>query len=738
MNDPVNHEPLSPASIAAQALRRLRLRRTRDIPVFRQLNSLECGATCLAMVLAYHGRHVRSEQLAKQLGVTRDGATANAIIDVARTHGLVTRAVRVDLDALPHLTSGAILHWDFNHFVVFERAWRDAVQIVDPAAGRRRLSLKQFSRSFTGVAVLCTPGEQFQPTVLEPKRLGRWLYSLVRGADFNRALTLSVILQLFALAAPLLTAAVVDNVVPHADLHLAKLLAIALGASVTFFFFSSLTRASLLLQLRTRIDAEMSMRFFEHLVSLPYEFFQRRASGDLFNRLATNTAVRQFLTSSVLSTVLDGGIALLSLVLLIALDLQLGACTLALGVLHGLIFVAVRARLSRLMAEDLRAQASCRGCEIDILQGIADLKTLGAEPNAIGLWSNFFVDTLNTALVRGRLMVFVDSLLASLRLGGPMAMLLIGTYFVLEGSLTLGSLLALNALATSFLISAGAVAGTLAQVQMLDAYLEQLSEVFSQRREVELANPTLPPPLTGAIGIEGIGFRFGSRSRDILKNVSLQIEPREFVAIVGPSGSGKSTLAHLLVGLYQPTEGRIVYDGMDLRSFDPRGLRRMLGIVLQKPHLFNTTVRGNIALATPDTSFEAIVDAAKAASIHDDIMAMPMQYDTILREDGSMLSGGQRQRLALARALVHKPAVVLLDEATSALDSVTETRVQASLESMRCTRILIAHRLSTVVRADRILVLEGGEIVEQGTHAELLAAAGAYHRLLQAQLREPC
>jgi ATP-binding cassette subfamily B protein len=723
------------SGFAAAALERLRLVGSRKkIPVIHQLSQLDCGVASLAMVLSYHGRHTRIEELRDLIGVDRDGANAYAILAAARHHGLRARGVKIDVEDLVHLDEATILHWEFNHFLVFERIAGEFVHLIDPASGRRRVPIAQFRRAFTGVALVFEPSETFEPLAARAKPLARHFGIVVRGGQFARMITLSLALQLFALVAPVVTGAIVDSVVPRGDVHLLGVLGVGLAATVTFYFVASLTRSTLLLHLRTRLDATMSMAFVEHLVSLPFVFFQRRSAGDLLMRLNSNSTIREILTSGLLSAILDGGIAVVYLVGLVALSPSLGALCFILGVLQLAIFWSSRTRQKELMADDLRVQSKSRAYEIEVLNGIETLKAIGSEPNAVQHWSNLFVDTLNTSLSRGRLAALVESALASLRLGAPIAVLVLGAARVLSGELSLGSMLALDALAIGFLAPLGTLVGTASQLQILGTYLDRLDDVFDTEPEADFERLVDVSSLSGAIRLEDVSFRYGERSPLVVRDVSLDIQAGQFIAIVGPSGSGKSTLATLLVALYAPTSGRVLYDGRDLASLNPRAVRRKMGIVVQKPYLFASSVRSNIALADPALPLDTIMEAAKAASVHDEIMAMPMQYETLVRDGGSALSGGQRQRLALARALAHKPSIMLLDEATSSLDAVTEARVQATLETMRCTRIVIAHRLSTIMAADVILMMKDGRIVEQGTHPELVARRGAYFDLVNAQI----
>jgi ABC-type bacteriocin/lantibiotic exporter with double-glycine peptidase domain len=723
---------------ATAALARLRLALPRrKIPLINQVSQVDCGVASLAMVLAYHGRHVRREELRDLVGIDRDGANAYAILAAARQHGLRARGLKIEVEDLVHLDPATILHWEFNHFLVFERIQGGWVYLVDPASGRRRVGLAQFRRAFTGIALVFEPSETFERTAARPKRIAHHLRDVLSGGQFARVLSLSLALQAFALVTPVITGAIVDSVVPRGDLHLLTALGLGLACTAVFHFIATMTRGALLLHLRTRLDAAMSMSFVEHLVSLPYVFFQRRSAGDLLMRLNSNSTIRELLTSGLLSTLLDGGTSILYFVGLIALSPSLAAMSLAFGVLEIAVFSASRSRRGELMADDLRIQAKSRAYEIEMLNGIETLKAMGVETSAVQHWSNLFVDTLNASLARGRLAAVVDSLLATLRLAAPVVVLVLGAVRVLDGELSVGSMLALDALAVGFLTPLATLVTTASQLQILGTFLERLDDVFDTDPEAGPEQRTGGPSLSGAIKLEDVSFGYGERSRLVVRDVSVTIEPGQFIAIVGPSGSGKSTLASLLVALYTPTRGRVLFDGRDLVSFNPREVRRQVGVVVQKPYLFASSVRANIALADEALPLDTVMEAAQAAGIHEEIMAMPMQYETLVSDGGSALSGGQRQRLALARALVHKPAIILLDEATSSLDAIAEARVQATLEKMHCTRIVIAHRLSTVQAADVILMLKDGSIVERGTHAELIARGGAYYELVNAQLGRP-
>jgi ATP-binding cassette, subfamily B, bacterial len=728
---------LKPRRGAGNVPRASRFRGKQTIPFIRQTTRADCGAASMTMVLASYGKEVPLREVREVMGVARDGADARQLLAAADWYGLRARAVRVaEIEQLESLPSRTILHWQFHHFVVLERTTGEGAWIVDPAAGRRLVPWTELRSAFTGIAVTLEPAPGFTQEERRQGGVMRYVRQLLRESPtLARVLAISLLLQLLALALPLLTGILVDRVVPRGDTGLLGILAAGLAGIVAFHFLATWIRARLLLRLQVQLDSRMTLDFLDHLVDLPYSFFQQRAAGDLIARLNSHARMHEMLTGDALSGALDGMLVSLYLVILFAVHPVLGAIVLALGALRVLVFLALRWRHRELASRSLQTETASRGYQSELLGGIETLKSLGAERRAVEHWSNLFADELNVVLQRGRLNAMFDSLLSALATASPFVVLAYGALEVIRGELTLGTMLAVSALAAGFFAPLSTLVTTALQMQMLKSHFERVDDVLESPPEQPRGAVLARPRLEGRITLDRVSFRYSAAAPLVVDDVSLDIAGGSFVALVGPSGAGKTTLAHLLAGLYRPTSGRILYDGMDLTELDLRAVRGQLGIVNQQPSLFTGSIAANLALADPSLPRSQLIEAARLAHIHDDIANMPLGYDTLLGDGGFAMSGGQQQRIALARALVHRPAILLLDEATSSLDTATERRIQDELARLRCTRIVIAHRLSTVRAADTILVMERGAVVERGTHDELMRRRGTYEELVAVQMQ---
>lgn len=709
----------------------------RRVPELLQMNAVECGAACLAMILSYYGRKTSVAEIYKSTSLGRDGLSALSMVQTARRYGLKVRTISLEIENFRYVSLPAIVYWEFHHFLVIERWTPSFVDVVDPAGGRRRLTAQEFDEGFTGVAMMFEPGMDFDTRAPRPSlSLHAYLVQYLKQSPFVfvQIILVSLLLQAFGLVIPLVTKVIIDQVIPHRIISFLPLLALGLPLILLSQLVTMLIRSSLLIYLQARIDASLTSNFFEHLLKLPLRFFQQRSSGDILTRVASNTTVRNLLSSQLISTLLDGSMVILYLGILLSQALVFGTIALLIGLLQVLLLLGTRAPVRRLARRELDAVGEAQGYVTEMLTGIEALKAGGAEQKAFQRWSNFFVKQLNASVRLNYVTNFIGTFTSMLNILAPLALLWVGTDQVLHGTMQIGSMLALNVLVGEFLTPLGSLAGSGQLLQVARSHIERLADVLEAEPEQHLQQVRQPPRLRGQITLKQVSFRYDPDSPHVLRNISLQIEAGQKVAIVGRTGSGKSTLGKLLLGLCVPTAGEILYDNLPLQTLDFQSVRAQLGVVMQDMHTFSGSIRENITFNHPDIPMEQVIKAAQIAALHDDVLKMPMGYETFIAEGGNALSGGQRQRLALACALAHEPAILLLDEATSALDVVTERLIEQNLRNLRCTQIIIAHRLSTIRGADRILVLDEGQVVESGTHQELLARNGYYASLIRNQL----
>lgn len=712
------------------------------VPVVLQMTPHECGAACLAMVVSYHGRETTLSECRRYLRSGRDGLTARTIAQAARDLGLRVRALSMEPEALAQVRGPVIAHWNFDHFLVVERWTPQRVDVVDPAVGRQRLTPEEFNAGFTGVALLMEPGADFKPGRAQGKLtwhsyLKQLLQKQGTTSMLAQILGTSALLQLLGLVFPLFTLVLVDWILPQQDVSALKILALGMVVLVVSQVLFSYLRSALALYLETRLDVEVMFGFFEHMLRLPFRFFQERTSGDLLMRLGSISIIREELTGQTVAALLDAALVVVYLVILLVWQPVFGLIVLLFGAVQIALMLGSTRRLYELTERDIAAQAESQSYLVEALSGIATLKVAAAEERALSHWSNLFFKQLNVSLKRSHLGMLVDTGREALDALAPVILLWIGALWVLQDAMSLGTMLAVSTLAMSFLAPLASLVSTAQQVHLVGAHLERIADVFETEPEQDVHAVQTAPQLTGHIEVRNASFRYHPNAPWAVRHCSVTIEPGQKIAIVGRSGSGKSTLAMLLLGLYPLDEGEIRYDGIPLSELNYRSVRSQIGVVLQEPTLFSGSIRRNIASHDPTVALDDIVEAAELAAIHEEIAELPMGYETVIAQGGVDLAGGQRQRIALARALVNRPPILILDEATSHLDAMTESIVDQNLSDLQCTRIVVAHRLSTIRNADLILVLEEGVIVERGDHEHLLALGGVYAALVHEQESTP-
>ncbi|MBS0314324.1 MAG: peptidase domain-containing ABC transporter [Proteobacteria bacterium] len=672
------------------------------VPLMLQTEAAECGLACLAMVAGYHGAVTDLQSLRREHAVSLRGSTLKSLIDVADTMRLAARPLRVELSALTQLRLPAIVHYDFNHFVVLTAVRRDRVELNDPARGARTLSLDEFSKHFTGVALELTP----TPAFVRERRVERFsivaVFAQARGlrAALARLVALALAVEVFALAMPWLTQLTVDEVLVSSDRDLMTVLALGFALLVLIQTAIGALRGWLLLHLTNTLSLQVLTQLFSHLLRLPLGFFEKRHVGDLLSRFASMDAIQRTLTGSSLEVLIDGVLAIGMFIVMGIYSLRLTFVVLLVAACYALLRWALFRPLRDAVHEQLIFTAQQQTQFIESLRGIQTIKLYMGESDRLARWQNAVVDTLN-ASIRAQTLALTYRM-ASFALFGLENVLIfwLGAREVMDGGFSIGMLLAFVAYKLVFTSRLANLIDKFTEFKLLDLHGERVADVAlaSVERRGEAAAPDLA---RATWVIENLGFRYGPHDPFIFRNVSFTIEPGESVALTGRSGVGKTTLAKVVLGLLPATEGRVLIDGLDIRDIDPATLRAQIGAVMQEDYVFAGTISDNVSLFDAEVDAARVNEALVTAALAEEVARMPMGVETLVSNAGSALSGGQRQRLLLARALYRRPRFLLLDEATSALDDEREQAVNQAVRDLGTTTLIIAHRASTVAMAGK-------------------------------------
>jgi ATP-binding cassette subfamily B protein len=718
-------------------------------PFYAQQSASDCGAACLVMIARYWGKRTSVNRLRDIANVDRNGASLRGISTAAESIGFSTRPVKASLDQLANQRLPAIVHWEGKHFVVVYAVQRgafsqtiDRVIVADPAIGQRSLTPAEFKAAWTGYALLLEPTALLKNT--KEKEHSFWQFLELVSPHWLVLLEVfvaSLLIQVFALVTPILTQLLLDRVVvQRSEL---TLMVVGWGLLMFGMFRVAMTglRQYLLDHTANRIDLAMIVGFIQYTFRLPLQFFESRFVGDIIARVQENHKIQRFLTGEALSIFLD----LLTVFVYVALMSWYSwkLTLLVMLIIPPFVLLALIATpfLQRVSREIFNAIANESSYLIQSLTGIRTIKSMAVEQSVRWHWEELlhqFVKTnFSGQVISNQLQIFSDSI-ETLTTGG---LLWYGGWLVIHNELTIGQLVAFSMLMNNIIRPFQRLTGLWHQLQEVVIAIERINDVLEAKPEEELQEQPRQslPTLRGQVRFEQVTFRYHPESEtNVLENLSFEIQPRQTVAIVGRSGSGKTTIAKLILGLYLPTNGRILIDGHDITSLSLRSLREQVGVVDQDTFLFGGTIRENIALAHPHAKLDEIMTAAEQAGADLFIKQLPMGYETQIGEGGGLLSGGQRQRLAIARALLGEPRLLIFDEATSHLDAESERIIQTNLNTIARDRttIIIAHRLSTIRQADLILVLDRGVLVESGSHATLMAKRGHYFYLNQQQFAE--
>lgn len=685
-----------------------RLTARHRVPLILQAEAAECGLVCLNMIALFYGDKTSLAQLRGRYAVSMRGASLKSLMDIASAMQLSPRALKLEMDDLHKLQCPAILHWDMQHFVVLCAVNGNRVIIHDPAVGRRKLSLNETSDHFTGIALEVQPAQDFAPVAAGPRLTLFHFWERITGLKRSLLIlfTLSALLQLAAIASPYYIQTVIDEVLLSDNRDLLLTLAMGFALLLLMELILTIMRRSLILAVSTRLQLQLSVNVFRHLLRLPMDYFCKRHTGDLVSRFSSLVQIREFVTVGLVTALLDGLMAIMTLAVMCLNSPLLAVVTIASLTLYLIIRLTMLPWVKTETTERIAIAASEQSHFIETLRAIQPIRLYQQDGRRQGQWQNHLVETLNRDLRLGKLDIGAGA--ANLLLFGleHIIVIYLAATLVMENQFTIGMLYAFTAYKTRFSTSVDSLITRLIEFRMLRIHLDRLADI--------VLTPALPQPNTACMAVtpdirqscltvDNLAYRYGELEPCVFTHISLQVSPGSTVAIIGASGSGKSTFLKCLIGLLEPCDGAVYFAGHQVTAAWP--YRHLFASVMQDDTCMNGTLMQNIACFEEPIDTDKMVQAASIACLHDDIMRMPMQYQTLIGDMGSALSGGQRQRLLLARALYREPAVLFLDEASSQLDVANETNINRHLSSLAITRIVVAHRPQTIAMADVIYSL---------------------------------
>jgi ATP-binding cassette subfamily B protein len=707
----------------------------------QQAEEMDCGAACLAMICKHYGIGMTLGKLRELANVTTQGATLDSLARTGESVGFTTRGVQCTFDTLRGFDLPFIVHWEGYHYVVVYGVSSTQVWVADPAVGFRTLSVEEFERGWSGTCLTFT---QRQDVARASASRSPWVrfagYLLPYKKILLHLFMATFVIQMLGIVPPIIIQNILDGVIVHQNVNLLHVLIVGLIISSLFTQLTATIRAALANFMVRKMDFTMMSQFLRHTLSLPYSFFAKRKTGDIFARFQENQTIRAFLTESTITTVLNLLMIFIYFTVLFLYNVKLTLLLIAFVIPILGLTVLVTPKVKAFAREVFGATTDAKSYLMEALGGAETVKGMGIERPVRLKWETKYAKALGVQYRAQSFNIAVGLAGQLLNAATTIAVLWVGSDLVLSRELTIGQLIAFNALMGSVLAPLMGLVGLWSLLNDASVAMERLGDVLDlepEQRPEDLASRIAIPELEGDIRFDGVYFRYGGDETPyVLENVSVHIKPGELVAIVGRSGSGKTTLAKLLVGFYPPTEGSLTVDGYDIGVIDMEYYRAQVGYVMQTNLLFSGTIAENIASGSDEPDRRRIEEVAKRADAHGFISKMPLGYQQVVGERGMGLSGGQIQRLCIARALYRDPRLLVFDEATSALDSQSESNIIANLNDILKgrTAVVIAHRLSTIMRADKILVLYEGKIVEQGRHDELVENRGMYYELVQKQL----
>ncbi|MFW1645459.1 peptidase domain-containing ABC transporter [Acinetobacter guillouiae] len=699
-------------------LDRLSLGLGRKTPVILQTESSECGLACLAMIAGYYGYDSNLLTLRQKYPISQKGVTLTSLVKIANKLHLITRPLKLELDELNKLRLPCILHWDMNHFVVLKSVSTTKITIIDPAFGEKQLNYDQASSHFTGIALELWPDSDFEEKKEKTSIRIFKLFGEIRGLwkSLGQILILALVLEVFSLVSPFFMQWVIDHAIVSADLNLLTTLAIGFGMLMLLSSLISLLQSWVVMHMATTLNVQWKANIFHHLVNLPTNFFQKRHLGDIISRFGSIDAIQRTLTTSFITAILDGLMTVFTLALMFIYSAKLAW----IAIITMLIYVIIRwiwyAPLRRATEDQIVHAAKQNTHFMETMRGIKTIKQFEKQDHRQATWLTLFVDQINAGLTTqklGLMFGFVNTLLFGIQ---NIVIVWLGASLVIDGEFTVGILMAFIAYKNQFGGRVSSLIDKFVEVKMLSLHGERLADIVltdQERVDNNILDLDSSEQIENTeIDVKSLKFRYSEDEPWIVNGITFNVSAGQSLAIVGATGCGKTTLMNLLLGNLKLEYGNIKFGSQSIKNLGQNKLRHLIASVAQDDVLFAGSISENISFFDHNVKQSWVEECAKMAAIHDEIMAMPMGYQTLVGDMGNILSGGQKQRVLLARALYRKPKILFLDEATSHLDIIKEKEINEMIKSLDITRIIIAHRPETIASVDRIIILNNGRIVD--------------------------
>lgn len=708
------------------------------VPVVMQMEALECGAACLCMISAYYGKWIGLPIVRKDCGVSRDGSIAKNILVAARSYGFDAAGYKLEPKDVGEMTLPAIVHWNFNHYVVVTKIdyKKNKVYINDPARGRVVVSMETFDKSFTGILLSIVPTDKFKPEG-KPRSMIDFAIKCLKGSffPFFLASMLSIAIGIINIVYPLLDRFFIDNILSNNNsIWLNWFLTATFGVILTNVLIG-VVQSIHWLKIEGKFAITSSAKFMWHALRLPLDFFSQRYIGDIVSRQQSAANVSIVVIKNIAPIFID----LFCLVLYLFFMINYSWLLSIIGIASILINIFVVKYSSKKLVEIKNEAAPNAGKLMSVtysaVEMIETIKATGAENGFFERWSGFYTKQNNSDVRTLKFHQYIGSIPDLIQALSSLILKLLGVYLIIEEHFTIGMLTAYEGFVSGFRKPINNFLGVYQTFLGIKNEIERVEDVLDYNLDVSVVKSSnlknsIVEPLTGSLELKNITFGYSPLAEPLIENFSIKIKPGEWVAFVGPSGCGKSTLSKLIMGLYQPWSGSILFDGKTRSQIDPYLFHSSVSMVDQERILFNDTIKNNIKMWDESIEDFSTILATTAADIHSTIISRPGGYDHVIKEGGKDFSGGQCQRFEIARALAVEPKLLVLDEATSALDAKTEVKVINNIRNLGCSCVVVAHRLSTIRDCDQIIVLHQGKVVESGKHNELMKMGGLYSKLV--------